>query len=217
MITLYQYLHCPYCIRVRMTLGLLNIPYHSIILPYSDEITPIQLTGKKMAPFIKKEDGTYLNESLDIMEYLDELHVLKIPTTKKTDTFLQAENFITTISTPLFNLLMPFYLNGKEFSDQDKIYFQRQKEIKRGPFHKLVQRRKEFIGEINIQLENLYQHLRPYYQSSHVGLCDILIASHLWGMYLAHTYRVPSKLNDYLQSISSECRFVYDTDLWKTS
>lgn len=200
-----------------MTLGLLNIPYHSVILSYSDETTPVQLTGKKMAPFIKKEDGAYLNESLDIMEYLDELQILKIRMTKQTDTFQQTENFITTISTPLFNLLMPFYLNGKEFSDQDKAYFQRQKEIKRGPFHNLVHRRQEFIVEINAHVEKLCQGLTPYYQSTHLGLCDILITSHLWGMYLAHSYRVPPKLHDYLQRVSAQCHFVYDADLWKTS
>jgi glutaredoxin 2 len=66
----YHYVHCPFCVRVRMTLGLLDLPYESVVVSYDDEITPVKLTGTKMLP-IMSIDGKVMNESLDIMAKLD--------------------------------------------------------------------------------------------------------------------------------------------------
>ena len=69
-ITLYQYDHCPYCIRVRMVLKCKGIDYKCITLAYDDVATPIRIYGKKILPFIIKSDETVLGESLDIINYL---------------------------------------------------------------------------------------------------------------------------------------------------
>ena len=42
---LYHYVHCPFCVRVRMILGFLQLPYQSIVLPYDDEVTPVSGYG----------------------------------------------------------------------------------------------------------------------------------------------------------------------------
>lgn len=215
MITLYQYLHCPYCIRVRMVLGYLKIPYESVILHYSDEDTPIRYTGKKMAPFIKKEDGTYLNESLEIIEYLDKSNIFRTAELKTSAQFNDVEKFLNKISPSLFNLLMPYYLNGIEFNEEDRKYFKKKKEIKRGPFELLVKRREEFTKNINDLIDlDLLPRLNPFFESTTFSLCDLIIGSHLWGLYLAYDFRISDQLHQYLQSISNKCNFKYDKDLW---
>lgn len=199
-----------------MALGYLGTPYNSTILPYSDEVTPIKHTGKKMAPYIMKEDGSFLNESLEIIKYVDNTNVLNVDLTIASDRFLNADNFLNNISPSLFNLLMPYYLNGAEFSEKDRLYFQRKKEVKRGPFHLLVEKRKEFISDINLIIKTeLYKNLIPFFQSEKFTLVDLIIASHLWGLYLAYDFRISDKLHNYLQEIRNICNFNYDNDLWR--
>ena len=52
-IQLYHYVHCPFCVRVRMALGHLKIPYESIVLPYDEEEIPLEMCQKKMLPILK--------------------------------------------------------------------------------------------------------------------------------------------------------------------
>lgn len=209
-ITLYQYLHCPYCIRVRMALGFLNIAYNSVLLPYADEATPVKLTGKKMAPIIQRADATFMNESLDIIKYLDPAN--KIKQSSSQDAFVNL--WLEQISKPLFNLLMPYYLHGIEFSDVDKKYFQQKKEIKRGPFSELVKKRKQFGLEIDSYLSQILPKLNPYIDGDSFTLQDIILSAHLWGLYLAYDYRISDPLHRYLQLVAKTCNFNYDYDAW---
>ena len=75
-IALYHYVHCPFCVRVRLALGFLNVAYDSIVVPYDDEKTPIELVGKKMLP-IAVIEGKAMNESLDIIEAIDQENFFK--------------------------------------------------------------------------------------------------------------------------------------------
>lgn len=214
-ITLYQYLHCPYCIRVRLALSYLAIPYKSVLLSYADEVTPVKLTGKKMAPILKRLDGTFINESLDIIHYVDLEGKLELKTPELSSAMPWVLQWIDQISKPLFNLLMPYYLNNLEFSDQDKKYFQAKKEIKRGSFTELVKKRDQFSHEVNAHLELLLPKLAPFINGENLSLLDILLTSHLWGLYFAHDYRVSEKLHQYLCLVAKTCNFTYDQDWWK--
>ena len=69
---LYHYVHCPFCIRIRLALGYLGLSYHSTVLPYDDEQrSGWALAGKKMLPILEFPDGTIMAESLDIISHLD--------------------------------------------------------------------------------------------------------------------------------------------------
>lgn len=69
--TLYVYDHCPFCVRVRVALGLKNVKFHLRFLANDDVVTPTALIGKKMAPILKWED-TVMAESLDMIEFLEQ-------------------------------------------------------------------------------------------------------------------------------------------------
>ena len=51
--------------------------YESVVLPYDDEKTPIDLTGIKMLPIMSFDDGFTTNESLVIIERMDSHNKLK--------------------------------------------------------------------------------------------------------------------------------------------
>jgi hypothetical protein len=48
--SLYVYDHCPFCVRVRLALGLKNVKYNLQFLANDDVATPTALVGKKIAP-----------------------------------------------------------------------------------------------------------------------------------------------------------------------
>lgn len=70
---LYYYQHCPFCAKVRFTLGLKNLPVSLQVVMADDEATPVGLVGKKIVPILVKDDDSAMTESLDIVAYLDRL------------------------------------------------------------------------------------------------------------------------------------------------
>eukprot|EP00566_Odontella_aurita_P019208 CAMPEP_0113589582 /NCGR_PEP_ID=MMETSP0015_2-20120614/36168_1 /TAXON_ID=2838 /ORGANISM="Odontella" /LENGTH=316 /DNA_ID=CAMNT_0000495617 /DNA_START=455 /DNA_END=1405 /DNA_ORIENTATION=- /assembly_acc=CAM_ASM_000160 len=64
----YVYDHCPFCVRVRLALGIMNVK-HSVRFMANDDIpTPTKLVGKKIAPIFEiPEDDFIMMESLDII------------------------------------------------------------------------------------------------------------------------------------------------------
>jgi glutaredoxin 2 len=175
-IDLYHYLHCPFCIRVRLVLGLLDLDWSSHILSYDDEETPVALTGKKMLP-IARLGTTVLNESLDIIKKLDHKNSLK------NETIVQIQPTLDLISPEIYNLGMPFWVWGNEFTEKARSYFLTKKEAKRGPFPELIKRREDFENIIQMNLSTLEKNINPFYLSKELTIQDIALASQLWGLY----------------------------------
>ena len=48
--TVYVYDHCPFCVRVRLALGIKNIKHKIYFMANDDVQTPTSLVGKKIAP-----------------------------------------------------------------------------------------------------------------------------------------------------------------------
>jgi glutaredoxin 2 len=64
----YVYDHCPFCVRVRLALGVKNVKHNVHFLANDDIPTPTKLLGKKIAPiFAIPEDDLIMGESLDII------------------------------------------------------------------------------------------------------------------------------------------------------
>jgi glutaredoxin 2 len=211
---LYHYVHCPFCIRVRMGLGLLRIPFESHVLPYNDEKTPVDLTGVKMLPILVDDQGQARNESLDILKHFDVNNNLSWPVydTHKTE----VDELINTIGTPVHSLCMPYWIWTPEFDAESRIYFQKKKEVKRGPFKNLIHNKKKYIDDLNrIIEEQIEPALEPFYKSSTLTIADIMIASHLWGMYIFPEYQFDPGIHQYLQEVKKATHFDYHQDFWK--
>lgn len=68
----YVYDHCPFCVRVRLALGLKNIKFNNVFLANDDVKTPTSLVGKKIAPIFEwKEANICMAESMDIIHLVD--------------------------------------------------------------------------------------------------------------------------------------------------
>lgn len=209
-IKLYHYVHCPFCIRIRMTLGFLNLPYQSIVLPYDDEKTPVDLSGQKMLPIIEI-DGKIQNESLDIMALLDEENKLRLPAVLPTD----FSNLLDQLGRNIHSLAMPYWIFTPEFNEESRQYFQKKKEEKRGPFYELVRNRQLFEAPLTEDLLNLIKHLTPFFNSNVFSGYDVLIAAHLWGLYVVPEFQFPEELHKYLSEVKRICKFNYHQDFWR--
>jgi len=70
--TLYVYDHCPFCVRVRVALGLKNVKFNLHFLANDDVYTPTKLVGKKIAPIFEwREADVCMAESMDIVKLAD--------------------------------------------------------------------------------------------------------------------------------------------------
>lgn len=212
-LSLYHYVHCPFCIRVRMALGYLNLPFQSVVLPYNDEKTPTALTGTKMLP-IMEINGKAVNESLDIISAIDSQNLLDASSIQHAADFESFNELLTKLGTNVHNLAMPYWIWTPEFDEASRQYFMAKKEAKRGPFKDLVKKKEQFISEISEDLRNLTQDLKPYYRSDKFSLYDILLASHVWGLYVVPEFQFPEKFHLYLQDVKKICHFDYHKDFW---
>ena len=213
--TLYHYVHCPFCVRVRLALGYLDIEYNSQVLSYDNEKTPLELTGVKMLPIMDFGNGEIKNESLDIIKTLDQKNKLKNQLLDDQNKLQEIENLLSEIGKNVHSLCMPYWIYTPEFDDQSRQYFSSKKEMKRGPFYKLIQNKDQFINGLNQTLEEMEKNLVPFYSSNDFSIIDIMIASHLWGMYVFPEFQFSPKMNQYLQSIRLKCHFDYHQDFWK--
>lgn len=213
-LTLYHYVHCPYCLRVRMALGFLQIPYESKVVPYDDEATPLQLTGKKMLPALVHEQGA-MNESLDIIDFIDKKNILNIRETHTSQDFKKFELFLTKLAGPIHSLAMPYWMYTPEFSESSRMYFQKKKEEKRGSFKDLVKDKDKYFAVLVPLLKEAEEAIDPFYHSKTFNIYDILLASHIWGLYIVPEFQFSDKLHQYLQSIKKICHFDYHKDFWE--
>jgi glutaredoxin 2 len=195
-----------------MTAGLLKIPYTSVVVAYDDEPTPTKLIGKKMLP-IMDMDGEINSESLNIMQALDSSNLLNMKEILNSENFRDLELLLPKISNLVHPLAMPYWIYTPEFSESSRIYFQKQKEAKRGPFKELIRKSSEYKRDLNKLLLQL--DLMPFYKNEKFTVLDILIASHLWGLYVVPEFQFPDKIHYYLQSVKEMCAFDYHGDFWK--
>ncbi len=212
--TLYHYIHCPFCVRVRMTLGYLNIPFESVVLPYDDEATPVRLTGKKMLPILETDAGA-MNESLDIMALLDKENKLHIKEETSQKSFPEFEAYLNFLGSPVHSLAMPYWIWTPEFSESSRTYFEEKKSAKRGPFKDLVKNQKQFMEVLEKEWPNLEKELTPFYKSQNFGLKDIMLASHIWGLYVVPEFQFPPSIHSYLQQVKAICHFEYHLNYCK--
>lgn len=196
-----------------MALGFLNIPYESIVVPYDDEETPLQLIGRKMLP-IAVIDGVAYNESLDIMALVDQSHRFQLPKMLQGSSFQELNFLLNKWGENIHNLAMPHWIWTPEFTSTSRQYFKTKKEVKRGPFEELVRKRALFEENLKHDLEIFTKELRPFYQSEELTIYDILIASHLWGLYVVPEYQFPIILHNYLQKVKTLSHFDYHKDFW---
>lgn len=210
MIELFHYVHCPFCVRVRMALSYLSLDFKSTVLAYDDEATPLELTGNKMLPILKLSEGRPLEESLDIIKLLDSENLLS----NEFAADQELTDLLGTLGKDIHSLCMPYWIWTPEFNSQSREYFQKKKEKKRGAFYKLIQDKQAYLNGLNITLKSLEPKLSSFYLSDELTIKDLMLASHLWGMYIFPEFQFSEVIHSYLQRVKDKTKFEYHEDFW---
>jgi glutaredoxin 2 len=195
-----------------MVLGFLGLEFESIVLRYDDEETPIRLAKKKMLPIMDFGNGFITNESLIIIENLDKNDLLKTSLLKG-EVKTEIENMLDELGSNIHSLCMPYFIESKEFDEKSREYFLKKKEAKRGPFKDLILNKEKFLVPLQEDLSDLEEQLNPFFLGEEFSIFDILIASHLWGLYLVPNFNFSENFESYLQEVKNLCHFEYHRDL----
>ncbi|MGO2369871.1 glutaredoxin 2 [Serratia grimesii] len=152
---LFIYDHCPFCVKARMIFGLKNLPVRLVTLLSDDEATPVSMIGKKMAPILQKDDGSYLPESMDIVHYVDNLDGKPLLTGKTNPAIA---DWLQRVGSYSLYLLLPRFANAdfEEFAtDGARQYFTDKKQAAIGNFAKHLGDSADLIAQLETDLQAL--------------------------------------------------------------
>ncbi|MFC0227218.1 glutaredoxin 2 [Serratia aquatilis] len=152
---LFIYDHCPFCVKARMIFGLKDLSVRLVTLLYDDVTTPTAMIGKKMAPILQKDDGTFMPESMDIVHYIDGLDGKPI-LTGQTNPAIAA--WLSHAQSYTGKLLMPRFANAdfEEFAtDNARGYFADKKQSTGVDFAALLADSADLIAQLEEDLQTL--------------------------------------------------------------
>ncbi|MFI8418354.1 glutaredoxin 2 [Serratia sp. NPDC078593] len=152
---LFIYDHCPFCVKARMIFGLKNLPVRLVTLLNDDELTPINMIGKKMAPILQKDDGSYLPESMDIVHYIDTLDDQPVLTGKTNPAI---NEWLQQVDDYSGTLLLPRFAQAdfEEFAtDSARQYFTDKKQTAIGNFADHLANSADLITQLERDLQSL--------------------------------------------------------------
>ena len=107
---------------------------------------------------------------------------------------------------------MPYWIWTPEFDINSRTYFVEKKSQKRGPFYLLIENKEKFLNLLESELSSFEKNLHPFYKSDEMTLTDIILAAHLWGMYIFPEFQFSPNVHSYLQKIKKLCHFDYHAD-----
>lgn len=225
----YCYDHCPFCVRVRMILGLKNIK-HTLHFMANDNIDlPTQLIGKKIAPIFewqpkRTSKKIVMAESMDIVHFIEEETTfgspILQPASGRTDLKEwqgSTQNLLRTLQRPRYvatGLLPEFQqLDGRHAYVQNhplppynkdewkELALQTQLEIYA---ETISQDPAHDIEELNRKLVELDDRLYSPYHCTDVGLSydDIDLFSRLRSITLIKGVEWPEKLRSYMDNMA---------------
>lgn len=202
MFTLYQYLHCPFCVRADMVANYTGVPHKKVLLLNDDYETCHKLIGKKMVPILKLDDGRAMGESLDIVDKILSL----APADKQFQPAHQAEKItalLSEYSSDMNSLLFPrnILIDQPEFATAAaRDYFQAKKEkVIAMTFTEAMSKSGHFIDRINDMLSKL----PPLKASASLGMDDVLIFPFLRNLTMVKDLEWPQPIKRYVDDMAA--------------
>lgn len=202
------YEHCPFCMRVRFTLGHKNIKYEPVWIQNDDVKTPTSLVGKKVLPIFQPEgaSGPSMKESLDICKFLDSEKRFGTPgrfrpASSRTDlTAWMSDNKMTN-----WRLIWPRFplVRFPEYAcPEARHYFINSHTLKEpASFEDNLKDSPRYISQMNAALQQLAPmiYCKEYCSEGGLSSDDIVLFSYLQGLTIVKRLKFPSVVRDYLE------------------
>ena len=203
MVTLYQYLHCPYCVRADMVANYLNLEHKKVFLLNDDTDTGERLVGKKIVPILELEDGSAMAESMDIVQQLISMSESDLPQGSGYQAHLQ---MLEDISQATRGLLYPRHIMATqpEFETQSaRDYFQHKKEAMLGmSFDAAFENTEMYRQQVEQTLAALPEVILPEERNNQLSWDDVKLFPLLRNLTLVKGLKIPEQLRVYIDAVS---------------
>ncbi|MBD3586999.1 glutaredoxin 2 [Salinimonas sp. HHU 13199] len=204
MITLYQYQHCPFCLRADMVANYLDIRHQKVYLLNNDEETSMRLINKKSVPILELEDGTAISDSEQIVNRLQAFSDKKfISDQVNHDEQLEA---LHKIKNDIDAMLFPrtILIKQPEFSTQSaRNYYQSEKEALLGmSFDTAMDNSKTYQAEIEKTLSKMTDIVLPSQHDDSLSWADLYLYPWLRNLTMIKNIKMRENQRNYLEEIS---------------
>mmetsp|Transcript_14188 Transcript_14188/g.18586 ORF Transcript_14188/g.18586 Transcript_14188/m.18586 type:complete len:311 (+) Transcript_14188:73-1005(+) len=211
----YIYDHCPYCVRVRILLGLKGIKHELVFMANDDFDTPISLVGKKVAP-IFEFNGTrgheVMMESLDIVRRIDEDPTWGPPLLKAASDRTDFRGWMKVHADVFRRLCNPRYAKSNlipEFAFQAArdTYVARHPLKEPSDYDENLRMTPQFVAEMNAALLKLEPMIfcKDYCTEGGVSYDDIELFAKLRGLTIIEGIIFPPKVKEYIENLANKC------------
>jgi glutaredoxin 2 len=213
---LFVYEHCPYCIRPRVVLGYKNIGCDIEYLLDNDIDGHTEKIGAKQVPILQKEDKSYMTESLDIVDYLDNLNANPIFT--KTNGRNDIEKIFSEMSSEYRTLIFSYVQCaslGEFATDEARQYFIKRylKHINLDNVNEAIELREKHKEKVENTLKKLEKciYSKKYISDCGLSMDDVIYFANLQRMLIVPDLNIPLKISEYMeyQLSKNNCNIKY--------
>ncbi|WP_138467472.1 glutaredoxin 2 [Poseidonocella sp. HB161398] len=203
---LYQYDHCPFCVRADMVAGFRQVPHEKVYLLNDDEQAHFDLIGAKMVPILQFDDGRAMGESLDIVAALD---AIETPA-PHLDPWAEASPQLAALDSEgraVNCLLFPrnVRIGLPEFATEGAIaYFTERKEAMIGiSFGQAMEETAQHKAAAEAMLAAMPELAPP--ADGRLRMGDVLVYPHLRNLTMVRDLAMPGWMRGYLETVTALC------------
>ena len=204
---LYIYDHCPFCVRARMIFGLRSLPVEIEVFANDDEAGPTALIGEKVVPILIKPDGTAMDESLDIVRFVDEY-----AGKERLDETIRPEIqvWLDKVSKYSSSLTAPrcVQIGLPEFATESaRAYYIAKKTGAYGDFAENIARTDEYLAQLHADLPELAALIHSEaHIGERLGYEDIITFPVLRNLTMVKGVHYPAEIRRYVEAMSAHSR-----------
>ncbi|MBF9000411.1 MULTISPECIES: glutaredoxin 2 [Vibrio] len=201
---LFIFHHCPFCVKATMAAGYKKLDVEWVFLQNHDVDARISKVGANMVPILQKPDGSYMGESLDIVQYLDNFDgtstIQPAQQADQVSQWLKETGFLASV------LLYPrwFKLNLPEFETAEaRAWFTKNKTAMIDmSFEDALAHSEEYIQQINAKLEQLTWLTLPSSRGGQLSYDDINLYPFLRNYTAVKGVLFPEKVRQYIDEVT---------------
>lgn len=202
---LYQYDHCPFCVRADMVANYKKVDHDKVYLLNDDEKSCHDLIGAKMVPILQFDDGTAMGESLDIAKFFDEQGTLE-QVIRPAGYHQSIAPFFEKVRLASWCLLFPrnIAIGLPEFETQEaKDYFRQNKEamIERS-FEQALDETEQHKLEMEAVLAEIPELILPSQHDNTISWDDVFIYPNLRNLTMVKGLIFPQQILRYIQEVT---------------
>ncbi len=204
---LFVFDHCPFCVKAKMPIGLKNLAVDIEYIQNHDVQARIDKVGANMVPILQKPDGSYMAESLDIVEYLDNFD--NKPVISQSTQANKINYWLSQASMTYNVLLYPRWLKIElpEFqSEQAKNWFEQNKSrLIDMSFEQAYDQTNLMIEKMHAVLQKLDFIRLPSERNNQISYDDINLFPFLRNLTVIKGLTLPYKVDEYIRQVATLC------------